>query len=109
LFVQAVGNHLMAYSSYRPLARDEAARLDAFVADHRANVLGFFARMSSASPRTAFRHGMPPTDHDAAAAAANAVTPDEERWLKAHVDADGARDPLEEALLAFVAAESGSG
>jgi hypothetical protein len=106
LFVQAVGNHLMAYSSYRPLERDEAARLDAFVADHRAGVLGFFARMSRADPRTAFGRGTPPIDHDAAVAAANSVTPDEERWLEAHVDADGARDPLEQALLAFVAEES---
>ena len=101
LFVQAVGNHLMAYSSYRPLERDEAARLDSFVADHRASVLGFFARMARTSPR-AFRPGVPPIDRDAAVAAANAVTPDEEKWLEAHVDADGARDPLEQALLAFV-------
>ena len=47
LFVQAVGNHLMAYSSYTPLERDEAARLDAFVADHQRSVLGFFARMGA--------------------------------------------------------------
>ena len=36
LFVQAVGNHLMAWSSYKPLARDEAARLEAFVNDDRS-------------------------------------------------------------------------
>lgn len=109
LFVQAVGNHLMAYSSYRPLEPDEAARLDAFVADHRANVLGFFARMARSNPRAAFVRGAPPVDHDAAVAAANEVTPAEAQWLKAHVEADGLRDPLEEALLAFVAEESGRG
>ena len=45
LFVQAVANHLMAYSSYRPLEREEAARLEAFVNDHGSSVLGFFGRM----------------------------------------------------------------
>ena len=38
LFVQAVGNHLMAFSSYTPLERGEAARLEAFVNDHRSSV-----------------------------------------------------------------------
>ena len=111
LFVQAVGNHLMAYSSYRPLDRADAERLEAFVGDHESNVLGFFARMRAANPAQAARTWLggakPPVDHDAAAAAARAVTPDEDRWLQARILADGARDPLEEALLAFVAEESG--
>ncbi|HEV2815847.1 MAG TPA: hypothetical protein VGW40_01290 [Allosphingosinicella sp.] len=107
LFVQAVGNHLMAYSSYTPLERAEAARLDAFVADHHRSVLGFFARMGrtdTSEVRAALRRG-PETDRDSAVAAANAITPAEDQWLKAHVDADGARDPYEEALLAFIAEE----
>jgi hypothetical protein len=109
LFVQAVGNHLMAYSSYTPLERSEAARLDAFVADHHTSVLGFFARMGRTNPSAARAALANPSDPDpdpdreAAVAAANAVTPAEGRWLKAHIDADGARDPYEEALLAFVA------
>jgi hypothetical protein len=106
LFVQAVGNHLMAYSSYTPLEREEAARLDAFVADHHRSVLGFFARMGQTRPsavRAALSRRSPQIDRDAAIAAANAVTPAEEQWLQAHIDADGARDPYEEALLAFVA------
>jgi hypothetical protein len=105
LFVQAIGNHLTAYSSYAPLARDEAARLDAFVADHHASVLGFFARMGRTDP-SQVRAALARTsdgDYEAAVAAANAVTPAEGEWLQAHVDADGARDPYEEALLAFVA------
>jgi len=105
LFVQAVGNHLMAYSSYQPLERDAAARLDAFVADHHASVLGFFARMGRTGP-DAVREALakaPDIDHDAAVAAAKAVTPAEDQWLQSHIDADGARDPYEEALLAFIA------
>ena len=108
LFVQAVGNHLMAFSSYKPLERDEAARLEAFVNDDRSSVLGFFSRMRGASPlseaRKLFRDA-PRIDYDAALAAAEAVTPEEQEWLDRHVQADGARDPYEEALLAFVAAE----
>lgn len=107
LFVQALGNHLMAHSSYTPLERDEAARLDAFVGDHRRSVLGFFARMGRAD-RSDVRAALaraPEADHDAAVAAANAITPSEDQWLQAHINADGARDPYEEALLAFIAEE----
>jgi hypothetical protein len=109
LFVQAVGNHLMAYSSYQPLERGEAERLEAFVDDRRSSVLGFFARMRGANPAAEAQrllHGETAPDHDAAVAAANAISPSEHQWLQGHVDADGARDSLEEALLAFVAEES---
>jgi hypothetical protein len=113
LFVQAVGNHLMAYNSFTPLERGEAARLEAFVADHRSSVLGFFSRMRGANPAAealrlfAKGEGKSALDHDEAVDAARAITDSEESWLKGHVDADGARDPFEEALLAFVEAESG--
>jgi hypothetical protein len=108
LFVQAVGNHLMAWSDYRPLARDEAARLEAFVNDDHSSVLGFFSRMRGASPlaeAAKLFKDAPRIDYDAALAAAEAITPEEQEWLDRHVEADGARDPYEEALLAFVAAE----
>ena len=113
LFVQAVGNYLMAYNSYKPLDRDEAARLEAFVADHRSSVLGFFARMGRAGPVEGARDLLHPdrepsaADHDAAVHEAAAITGGEKAWLDAHVDADHQRDPYEEALLAFVAEESG--
>jgi hypothetical protein len=113
LVVQAVGNHLMAYSDYKPLERDEAARLEAFVDDHRSSVLGFFARMGRAGPAEGVRDLLHPAsepsaaDHDAAVHAAAAITGAEKAWLDAHVDADHKRDPYEEALLAFIAEESG--
>lgn len=113
LFTQALGNHLMAYSSYKPLDRGEAARLEAFVEDHRSSVLGFFARMGRAGPAEGVRdllqsgRGPSAADHDAAVRAAAAVTGTEKSWLDSHVDADGRRDPYEEALLAFIAEESG--
>lgn len=108
LFVQAVGNHLLAYSSYKPLERDEAARLEAFVNDDRSSIAGFFGKMRGANPLTeaAKLFGEKPSvDHEAKLAEAEAVTPEEQGWLDAKVNADGARDPYEEALLAFVEAE----
>ncbi|MGQ0587908.1 MAG: hypothetical protein ACT4N8_00070 [Sphingosinicella sp.] len=111
LFVQALGNHLMAYSSYAPLERAEAARLEAFVDDHRSSVLGFFARMRGANPLTEAKGLLdgqePEPDHDATVAAANAITPQENDWLRARIDADGTLDDYEEALLAFVAGDEG--
>lgn len=110
LFVQGVGNHLMAYNSYKPLERGEAARLEAFMDDRSSSVLGFFARMRGANPlgeaRELLAGDAPKVDHDAAVDEARAITGNENDWLRAHVDADGARDPYEEALLAFVAEES---
>ena len=41
-------------------------------------------------------------------AADRAIDSDEESWLKAEINADATLDPLEEALLAFIAEESGT-
>ena len=107
LFVQAVGNHLMAYGSYQPLSRPEAARLEAFVADTSTNVLGFLGRMSRSIGNSPPPE-RPKVDHQAGIEASRAITPDEAAWLKQKTDADGSVDALEAALLAFVAEESGS-
>jgi hypothetical protein len=97
LFVQGVANYLLAYSAYRPLARAEAARREAFMNDTRTSVVGFLGRMFKAAP------GEPAgRDYRAEAAAAEELTPAEAGWLKAHLDVEGARDPLEAALVAFL-------
>ena len=108
LFVQAVGNHLMAYSSYKPLERNEAARLEAFVNDHRSSLANFFSRMRGANPFAEAKKLLEEekgVDHAARLAEAEAVTSDEQSWLDGRVNADGNCDPYEEALLAFVEAE----
>jgi len=105
LFVQAVGNHLMAYSSYRPLEREEAARLESFMDDRRSSVLGFLARMGRPDFDGAarlFRRGKSAGEHDAEVDAAAAVTPTENAWLQFNVERDGSKDALEEALLRFL-------
>lgn len=113
-FVQAVANHLMAFSSYRPLERGETARLEAFVNDTSSSVLGFLNRMRDASFGDALKQarddlvesGPSAADHDRAVAAANEIAPAEKDWLDGRILADGARDDYEEALLAFIAEES---
>ena len=111
LFVQAVGNHLMAYSSYRPLERDEAARLEAFVAETGSSFGRFLGRMVRSDPVEAVRGlvqgGAPRVDHEDEAAKAEEVNSAESNWVRGHVQADGKVDPLEEALLAFIGRERG--
>mgnify|MGYP004473276589 CR=1 FL=1 len=110
LFVQAVGNHLMAYSSYRPLERSEAERLETFMDDHRSSVLGFLARMGRPGfhgAARAFGRERSAEEHRAAVEAAEAVTPTENAWLQFNIARDGKRDELEEALIRFLEEESG--
>lgn len=115
LFCQAVGNHLMAFNSYRPLERSEAARLDAWVNDRSSSVLGFIGRMGGALGEglpvkealdEVFEKEQTAAEHDSEVRAANAVVPAERRWLNGQVEADGALDEYEEALLAFIERES---
>jgi hypothetical protein len=108
LFVQALGNHLMAYSSYRPLERSEAERLETFMNDRSSSVLGFLARMGRPDfegARKVFEPGETAEQHDAAVAAANAVTEGEKSWVESAIARDGCRDEYEEALLRFLEEE----
>ena len=116
LFRQAVGNHLMAFSSYRPLERSEAARLDAWINDRSSSVLGFIGRIGGSlgggipvreAIGEAFRKERTAEAHDAEVDSARAIVPGEKAWLNGHVGADGTLDEYEEALLAFIAEESG--
>lgn len=110
LFVQAVGNHLMAWSSYRPLDRTEAARLETFMNDRRSSVLGFLGRMRRPDfdgAMRVFEGEQSAEDHDSAVDSAAAVTPTENAWLQFNLDQDGKRDECEEALLRFLEEESG--
>lgn len=108
LFVQAVGNHLMAKDSYQPLDRTEAQRLEAFVADTHGSVGSFLGRMTRSLAAGGFNLG--PKIRSASFAVDETTTrvPDSD-WLKQHINADGSLDPLEKALLAFIVEEGGEG
>ncbi|MES2057612.1 MAG: hypothetical protein V4564_16880 [Pseudomonadota bacterium] len=109
LFVQAVGNHLMAHGDYHALSRERAAELDTFMNDTRSGVGGFLGRLAGSGVSDGFRSifGEKPqvVDHDAAVAADRAIIADEQAWLTSRINADQGLDPLEKALLAFIAAE----
>lgn len=111
LFVQAVGNHLMAHSDYHPLSRERATELDAFMSNNRVNIGGLLGRIAEKMVQgglgEALRARPATPDHDAAVAADRAITDDEAAWLKTQIDADGALDDFEKALLNFIAEESG--
>jgi hypothetical protein len=110
LFVQAVGNHLMAHSSYRPLERGEASRLEAFMNDRRVSVFGLLSRMRrpdfQGAAKAFERQGESAGDHDSAVRAAATVTPMENVWLQFNMARDQKRDELEEALIRFLEEES---
>lgn len=116
LFVQALANHLMAWTNYRPLERGQAAELENFMNDRHSSVLCFLGRMRGQllhpdfadAERIFIRAEPTAAQHEASVEAAKAVTPAEQTWLQAHIDADGARDPYEEGLLAFIAADQRS-
>ena len=112
LFVRAVGNHLMAHSSYQPLTRDEQQAQDAYLADTSVR-LGRFAkrafglRVDGGLPHTTLAARERANDEDARRHS-EAVLPHEKAWLTGQIQADGATDALEEALLAFIRRESAS-
>ena len=118
LFVQGVGNHLMAHSDYRPLSRDEAVRLSAFMDDNTPSLFGFLSRtlppskLGQGTIAEAFKSIFTGEDNhfgnDAAIAASHALTADEAGWLKCHIAADGQTDDYEKALLTFVVEEVGN-
>jgi hypothetical protein len=109
LFVQGIANFLMAHQTWVPLDGKAQARLE----DPRANttpfreVLGRLGRNPATIREILFgedEHGRAAA-YDRAVARDAEVTPEESAWLKQLLDADGARDPLEQALLDFLEAD----
>ena len=99
LFVQALRLHLMTDQRFRALSREDAARLHAFMADTTSGVGGFFGRMvqSLGNPPAPSATSAPPPVGD------EGVSDEEDNWLQTMVEADGALDPLERALLKALA------
>ena len=99
LFVQAMRLHLMTDQRFRALSREDAVRLHAFMADSSAGIGSFFGRMFQSlgqSPAPAERAAPAPTPEPG-------ISDEEDSWLQAMVEADGALDPLERALLKALA------
>ncbi|QHL89913.1 hypothetical protein GVO57_02580 [Sphingomonas changnyeongensis] len=105
LFVQAVARHLTGHGGRGNVTRADAARLDAFMADNRPGIGGFLGRMARALVERpgAAPAAMSADDRAVEAAAAAVVTAAEAQWLRTRMEADGRLDPLEQALLDFLA------
>ncbi|HXG99976.1 MAG TPA: hypothetical protein VNI79_06150 [Sphingomicrobium sp.] len=110
LFVQGIANHLMAHQNYVPPSREEAMRrARPYVANPGRVLAGLKKEVASLREARTATYGDEDrrvADHDRAFAADMAVTFDEAHWLDRLFDADGARDPIEQALVDFLAAES---
>lgn len=110
LFVQGVGNYLMAYTSYEPLSQERAAELEEFIQRPSDGVGRFFARMAHFDLQSGFSGVFgrrPARDRSAEAAASQLVDGDERSWLDTQLDADQEVDEYEQALMDFLAEEGG--
>lgn len=115
LFVQGVANFLMAHNSFAQLTPERAAQLDAFMNDVTPRIGGFFGRMAKSDfganlaeqtgRALGFGRKGADSDHAAQVSAAYKVTESENAWLQGQVDGDKQFDPLEQALLRFIAEE----
>jgi hypothetical protein len=110
MFVQGVANYLQGVASRTAqISREQAAELEAFVADDSTHVARFLGRMVQSSPDAfgvAFGKKQPTRDPLAELSEAEKVDAAEKQWLDAHVKADGTIDEYETALIAFLAEDA---
>jgi hypothetical protein len=104
LFVQGVANHLMAHQAYVAPPAEDAARMERPYSANPMRVLGALGRPDVAGFGDALFgvEGDRVAKHASAVAQDAKVTAEESHWLSRLLEADGARDELEEALLAFL-------
>lgn len=115
LFVQGVGNHLLAHSDYRALSREDALRLNVAMDANTPSIARFFGRML---PAEMFGRGtivdafksVFPQEHDLLSGLASVnpraeLTAAEAAWLKKHIAADSVTDLYEKALMTFLVDE----
>lgn len=113
LFVQGIANYLFGFGGHEPLSHERAAELEAFMSRECAGIGGFLSRMFTSKPDIdgAFASllDIGPHGPDIAGAADEAAefTPEENHWLADLLEADEELDPLEKALIAWIAEETG--
>ena len=109
LFVQGVGNYLQGMAGAEAPSAAREAELERFIATPEPGLLGFMGRMGQSLGNRSARSAafapsaVPQRQWDREEADAAAVTPAEQGWLETEIEADGQRDPYEDALLAFLA------
>ena len=110
LFVQGVGNYLQGWNNARGVTRERAAELENFMNDTSSSLGRFFGRMTrvgaqglGTAAHDLLSGGKPARDYAGEVGADAAITSPEQSWLDGRIQADGQTDPLEQALLAFLA------
>lgn len=114
LFVQGVGNHLMAHASYIALSQARAAELDSFMNDATPHLGRFAGRVARAGIANSFgvvfgRKRVETPSLSETLAADLAITADEQLWLQDQIDGNDQVDDCDQALLDFIAAETARG
>jgi hypothetical protein len=115
LFVQGVANFLLGFGGNEPLPVERAAELEAFMNAEGQGIGSFLGRMMESDVEDSIGQAFgsllditaPAPDIDAEVDEALQLTEAEEFWLLDHIDADEELDPMEKALLAFIADETG--
>ncbi|MFB0611938.1 hypothetical protein [Aurantiacibacter poecillastricola] len=111
LFVQAVGNYLMGFAhSSGQVSRERQIELEAFIADNKPRVGHFLGRMAKDAPNAfgmVFGKKDTASSREAQVAAAGEVTDREKSWLDEQIAASGSVDEYDQALLEFIAEETG--
>ena len=112
LFVKGVGNYLMGFTlPSAQLSHDRKTELEAFIADNKPNVGRFFGEMVRETPNVANHFGKvfgkkpdQPTAYGRMGTG-QIVTENEQNWLDGQIVANGKIDPLDKALLVYLAHE----
>ncbi len=112
IFVQGVGNYLMGFASHSAhVSRERMLELESFVADNKANVGRFMGQMVKSAPN-AFgmvfgKKGDALPSREERASEDAEFTACEQEWLDQLMAANGQTDGYDEALLEFIAEETG--
>lgn len=116
LFVRGTANFLLGFGGSEPLSIERAAELEAFMNAEGQGIGSFLARMLNGDVEeatgSAFGSLLDLAPHHATALDNEDedglhLSKGEESWLLDQIDADEELDPLEKALLAFIAEETG--
>lgn len=111
LFVQTVGNYLMGFAAdTAQVSRERMVELEAFVGDNKASVGRFMGRMAKSAPNAfgmVFGRRNPAESREERVAQDAAVTAFELEWLDVQIARSGDIDEYDQALLEFIAEETG--
>lgn len=114
LFVKAVANHLMGHNRFHQLSVSRASELDSFMGDSTPRLGAFLSRVASTRMEGAtdelkrvlgFGRKGAGRDIDGEVADDRRMTEMENAWLQQQVEANHQLDPLDKALLRFIAEE----